>query len=188
MGNLRIFTSLLFAFTYYLLCSCKFPVQNNRQLGESASSFPYSLATLNRRPHTAFNADRFNGPARQKRSKKLDNFVEYPSTEVFDAPHPGFDRIPFNDYNRIVSALKEMLRARDEKTIILRPRPGRRSAGGDFPLWHYFIDDADNMGLDGSDTAAIVGDSVDALADTSLKKSAPFKPRLGKRGGSRICE
>lgn len=81
-----------------------------------------------------------------------------------------------------------MLRTRDDKPVILRPRPGRRSAAGEAPLWQYFIDDADNVGLGTDDTVAIVGDEDDALTDTSLKKSAPFKPRLGKRGEGLNCE
>ncbi|XP_036325050.1 uncharacterized protein LOC118738232 [Rhagoletis pomonella] len=124
----------------------------------------------------------------QKRSKQFENFVELPSTEVYEAPHPGFERIPYNEYNRIVSALKEMLRAREEKPITLRPRPGRRSTGADYPLWHYLLNDAGDMGLNADDNAALVGEAADALTDATLKKSAPFKPRLGKRCGSRIYE
>ncbi|XP_018804636.1 PREDICTED: uncharacterized protein LOC108978693 [Bactrocera latifrons] len=175
MGRLRILTLLLCAISYYVLCSCKFSDKTGFQLNDYHNAFRHSIAALRM-------TDDFLGPLRVKRSQKYDNFVQYPSRETEIAPHLGFDRIPLNDYNRIVSALKEMLRARDEKPVMLRPRPGRRSAVGEAPLWQYFIDEADNLNLNTADTVAIVGDEDDALTDTSLKKSAPFKPRLGKRG------
>nr|XP_036213424.1 uncharacterized protein LOC118679897 [Bactrocera oleae] len=176
MGGLRILTLFLCAISYYVLCSCKFSNKSGFQLNDYHNAFRHSIAALRR------TTDNFRGPLREKRSQKYENFVQYPSREVEITPHLGFDRIPFNDYNRIVSALKEMLRTRDEKPVMLRPRPGRRSAVEESPLWQYFIDEADNLGLGTSDTVAIVGEEDDALTDTSLKKSAPFKPRLGKRG------
>ncbi|XP_039964642.1 uncharacterized protein LOC120777406 [Bactrocera tryoni] len=182
MGRLRILTLLLCAISYYVICSCKLSDKTGFQLNDYHNAFRHSIAALRR------TTDDFRGPLRVKRSQKYENFVQYPSREAEIAPHLGFDRIPFNDYNRIVSALKEMLRTRDEKPVMLRPRPGRRSAAGEVPLWQYFIDEAGNLNLDTADTVAIVGDEDDALTDTTLKKSAPFKPRLGKRGEVLKCQ
>lgn len=70
------------------------------QLNDYHNAFRHSIAALRR------TTDNFRGPLREKRSQKYENFVQYPSREVEITPHLGFDRIPFNDYNRIVSALK----------------------------------------------------------------------------------
>ncbi|XP_028897577.1 uncharacterized protein LOC105214388 [Zeugodacus cucurbitae] len=187
MGGIRIFTLLLCAISYYVVCNCKFSDKIGYQPNAYPNNFRHSSAALRRQDRSGHTVDDFRGPLREKRSQKYENFIQYPSREAELAPHLGFD-LPFNDYNRIVSALKEMLRTRDEKPVMLRPRPGRRSAAGEAPLWQYFIDEADNLGLGTADTVGIVGDDDDALTDTSLKKSAPFKPRLGKRVGGLKCE
>lgn len=100
MGGLRILTLFLCAISYYVLCSCKFSNKSGFQLNDYHNAFRHSIAALRR------TTDNFRGPLREKRSQKYENFVQYPSREVEITPHLGFDRIPFNDYNRIVSALK----------------------------------------------------------------------------------
>ncbi|CAD6994555.1 unnamed protein product [Ceratitis capitata] len=188
MACIRIFTLLLIAITYYVLCSCKFLARNNFQLKDHSSLFRQSSAALHRQQHAAFTKGNIQQTLREKRSQKYDNFIEQPSAVMDLAPRlSSFDRIPFNDYNRIVSALKEMLRVNEEKSVMLRPRPGRRALDGDSPILQYFIDDTGNLGIGSSDIVAVVGEDDDGLTDTSLKKSAPFKPRLGKRRGNQIC-
>ncbi|XP_067630060.1 uncharacterized protein [Eurosta solidaginis] len=185
MGNAKMFTLIIFAFTCYVMCSCKFFSQKTYQLNISPNLLRPPLAAAYQQQHMGFNTDRLRYTKTAKRMQKYDNFLELPSTELL---YDATGRMPYNEYNRIVSALKEMLRTRDDKTIALCPRPGRRSVDADFPLLSYFIDDAGNVGIDTADTAAIVDGMNDELSDGSLKKPIQFRPRLGKRSKSQISE
>lgn len=83
------------------------------QLNDYPNGLGYSIAALRRQDSSDHKIDDFRGPLQEKRSQKYENFVQYPSREADIAPHLGFDRIPFNDYNRIVSALKGSMFASD---------------------------------------------------------------------------